>query len=330
MKIALVHNAVLPVHKYGGTERVIWDLAKELHRKGHEITFIVKRDSQISFGRKIAIESIKDINHGLPKDIDVVHFHSEIEGMKNLHKPYVFTMHGNVSKGVELDINTIFVSRNHAERYNSEAFVYNGLDWNEYQIPNLNNSRNCFHFLGKGAWRVKHLQGAIDLIKKTKSEKLKVLGGVRFNFNMGIRLTLTPRVHFFGMVDNITKSEIMNTSKGLIFPILWNEPFGLAIIESLYFGCPIFGTPYGSLKELVFDEVGFLSNKENDLLQAILQSHKYDRKICHQYAIENFNASIMAENYISFYKKVLDGESINFHKPQLLKEEPKYLDWIKN
>lgn len=330
MKIALVHNAILPVHKYGGTERVIWDLAKELHRRGHEVTFVVKKASQIGFGTKIAIEDIRNINKDLPKDIDIVHFHSEISGMEHLEKPYVYTMHGNVGKGVELDINTIFVSRNHAERYGSISFVYNGLDWNEYAKPSLNNDRKYFHFLGKGAWRVKNLQGAIDLIKKTQSEKIYVLGGVRFNFNMGIRFTFTPKARFLGMVNNATKSKIMSHSKGLIFPVLWNEPFGLAIIESLYFGCPVFGTPYGSLPELITEEVGFLSNREEELLQAIQQSEQYDRQYCHQYALETFNASVMAEQYIAFYEKILDGEKINSHKPTLIKEEPKYLDWIKN
>ena len=54
--------------------------------------------------------------------------------------------------------------------------------------------------------------------------------------------------NFPPIVDNILhqvkltsseKGEILNSSKGLVFPVLWHEPFGLAIIESLYYGCPV-------------------------------------------------------------------------------------------
>ena len=134
--------------------------------------------------------------------------------------------------------------------------MHNGLDWNDYSTPELMKSRNYFHFLGNAAWRVKNVSGAINVIKKTKTQRLKVLGGVRFNFKMGMRFTFSTKVGFEGMVGGQTKFDLLNGSKGLIFPVKWHEPFGLAIIESLYFGCPVFGTPYGSLPELVTSDFG--------------------------------------------------------------------------
>ncbi|MEF9931013.1 MAG: glycosyltransferase, partial [Bacteroidales bacterium] len=53
------------------------------------------------------------------------------------------------------------------------------------------------------------------------------------------------------MIGGEQKLNILKESKGLIFPVIWNEPFGLAITESLYCGAPVFGTPYGSLPELI-------------------------------------------------------------------------------
>ncbi len=53
----------------------------------------------------------------------------------------------------------------------------------------------------------------------------------------------------------------MQRSKGLIFPVLWNEPFGLAAIESLYAGAPVFGPNYGSIPELINEKTGYTSNK---------------------------------------------------------------------
>lgn len=176
---------------------------------------------------------------------------------------------------------------------------------------------------------MKNLKGAISLIKKIPNEKLYVFGGVRFNFNMGIRLTFTPKVRFFGLVDNETKMKYLPHSKGLIFPVLWNEPFGLALTESLYFGSPVFGTPYGSLPEIIIPEVGYLSNSQQNLQEAIKNWQDFSPKVCHQYAKEVFNSEKMAKAYMEKYIRVLDGENLNAHKPKLITEVPKFLPWEK-
>jgi len=74
----------------------------------------------------------------------------------------------------------------------------------------------------------------------------------------------------------------------LLFPVLWNEPFGIALIESLYFGCPVIGTPYGSLPELIPKEVGFLSSKKDELVIAVKNIDAYDRTTCNRYVMDNF------------------------------------------
>jgi len=104
-------------------------------------------------------------------------------------------------------------------------------------------------------------------------------------------------------------------SKALIFPVLWHEPFGLAIIESLYFGVPVLGTKFGSLPELLGKDVGFLSNSENELIEAFQELDSFDSKKCHEYACENFNAKKMAEKYAELYRKIVNGEKINRKKP---------------
>lgn len=225
------------------------------------MTFVASKGSTCDFADIIPFNEHIDISQLLPKKTDIVHLHDiNIKGINNISRPKVITIHGNFPSSETLDINSVFVSKNHATRYNSDSFVYNGLDWEDYGKVNLNAQKKFFHFLGNGAWRVKNLRGAINLVKDIPNEKLYVFGGVRFNFNMGVRLTFTPKAHFFGLIDNETKKKYLPHSKGLIFPVLWNEPFGLALIESLYFGNPVFGTPYGSLPEIILPEVGFLSN----------------------------------------------------------------------
>ena len=327
MNILITCNNVIPVLKYGGTERVIWYLGKELSKIGHQVTFLAKKGSQCTFAKVIFLEENPNIySHLIPENTDIVHInHSKCP---YLNIPYIFTIHGNVNSNDLLDKNSVFVSKNHANRYQSDQFVYNGLDWDDYGKVDFARKRKNFHFLGNAAWRVKNVKGAINTILNTSNENLDVLGGSRLNFRMGFRFTISPRIKFHGQCDNEQKAKIMQESKGLIFPVRWNEPFGLALIESLYFGCPVFGTPYGSLPEIITEDFGYLTNNSNDLAKKILTNEDYNKVKCHEYAIDVFNSRIMALNYLEKYEKVLYKEDLNKKNPQLEKvQTQKFLHW---
>ena len=188
----------------------------------------------------------------------------------------------------------------------------NGLDWRSYGAVDLERARSHFHFLGKAAWRVKNVQGAID-VARVAGERLAVLGGSRFDFRRGLRLTLSPSIRFHGMVGGAEKSRLLSASRGLVFPVVWHEPFGLAVIESLYFGCPVFATPYGALPELVPPECGALSSSCSELAD-MLKSDSFDRRACHAHAV-HFNALRMAADYVQLYERVLAGEMLNNRSP---------------
>ncbi|WP_428802888.1 glycosyltransferase [Vibrio kyushuensis] len=298
-------RATLPVVNYGGTERVIWDLVYSLHLLGHKVTLLAGKGTQCDWARVIEYQADVPLQSQLPQDIEVVHFHSNFE---EIDVPYILTQHGN-SDG-PINPNTVFVSSRHAKNHGGEAYVYNGLNWDNYLKPDLTSTRERFHFLGKAAWRVKNVQGAIDITKKSK-QPLDVLGGHRLNLKMGFRLTLDKHVRFLGMVDDTVKSKIMTQSKGLVFPVTWHEPFGLAITESLYFGCPVFSTPYGSLPELIHADVGFLSAKESELVEAVANASHFSATQCHEYARELFNADVMACAYVEKYQEVVNGCVLN-------------------
>lgn len=327
MNILITCNNIIPVLKYGGTERVIWYLGKELVKMGHQVTFLAQKGSTCSFAKVIFFEDNPNVyNHLIPENTDIVHVNHSI--CPNISFPYIMTVHGNINSTDLLDKNIVFVSKNHAQRYQSSQYVYNGLDWDNYPKPNFNTPRKNFHFLGNAAWRLKNVKGAIHTIIKTPPEKLDVLGGNRLNFRMGFRFTLHHRIKFHGLCNDNKKSKIMQQSKGLIFPVRWNEPFGLAITESLFYGCPVFGTPYGSLPELVNNDIGFLTTSSNELSIAIKNSENYNKKMCHDYAVEFFNSKVMAINYLQKYEIILNGKNLNENNPQLKEiQTVKFLDW---
>jgi len=326
MRILIAATNTIPAGTYGGTERVIWYLGKELVKLGHEITYLVNKGSTCDFARVIPLDKKKSTAEQIPADIDVVNFH--YGPREKINKPYVVVMHGNTSNCVELDINTIFVSRKHADRYGSNSFIYNGMDWDDYGAPNMEGKGEYFHFLGKASWRLKNVRGAIQVIKMTRREKLAVLGGYRFNIKQGIRFTFSRRVKFYGMVGGEEKNRLIRDSKGLIFPVRWHEPMGLALVESLYFGCPVFGTPYGSLPEIVKGDVGFLTNKASEMTEAVENAGRFSRRRCHEYARDNFNSAKMAKEYIERFTRVLDGETLNSAPPKLKEiQKEKFLPW---
>lgn len=298
---------------------MIWGLGKELHALGHEITFLVPEGSSSDFAHVIFLDRERNLNHQIPQDTDVVHFN--FTPGENIDTPYLVTMHGNPGPEELLDVNTVFISRNHAARHNSTTYVYNGLSWEDYPVPNLQLPREGYHFLGKARWSVKNIIGAMKIAKRIK-EPLHVIGGKRWtsrNLKDGFSLLFDSRIKFHGFINDDEKSKILEKSKGLIFPVLWHEPFGLAIIESFYFGCAVFGTTNGSLPELVTPETGYTANSEKEIAEA-MSSFKYDPQKCHEYALKEFNSRLMTEKYLTLYEKVLKGEPVNEKAPNYNRE----------
>ena len=321
MNILLVHNAPIPVEKYGGTERVIWDLGKTLATWGHQVTFLVPAGSTCDFAKVQHIDPQKNWNEQIPQKTDIAHFQFNPE--MELDYPFLMTEHGHSNKLISLPKNTVFLSRKHAQCYGSAAFVYNGLDWASYGAVDFSQKRKHYHFLGKAARRLKNVRGAIHVAQLARVG-LDVLGGERFSLRGGFRWTLSPKIHFHGMVGGKEKLQLLNSSRGLVFPVRWHEPFGLAIIESMYFGCPVFATPYGALPELVPAECGLLSARAGDLAEAIATG-QYDARACHAQALK-FNAGNMGLNYLRVYERILDGESLHAQAPTTI-EFRQQLPW---
>lgn len=307
MHICLVIDAKLPVQGYGGTERVVYWLGRALYEAGHKVTFLAQ-SSKLDFADVVVIDKNKRLEDQIPKSVDIVHLHSGFD--MSLDIPACWTIHGNCRETTAFHPNTIFVSSSHAQNHGATAFVHNGLDARDYGAVDFNVSRKSFVFLAKAAWRLKNVKGAIRVAELANSP-IDILGGHRLNFKMGFRLTLSGHAHFHGMVNDAVKIPFLRQARGLIFPVLWPEPFGVAVIESLYFGAPVFATPYGSLPEIVNQDVGFLSNSARDLANVAMQWESFDRQAIHDYWNKNFSAEVMTKKYVNYYTSILDGQNLH-------------------
>jgi len=293
-------------------------------KMGHKVCYLVRKGSECGFAEILHIDPARPLETQVPENADVAHFHN-IPLRAKPTKPYIVTMHGNGFVGDPADLNTVFVSRDHAARYGSTEYIYNGMDWDDYGAPDLEGRKEYCHFLGNAAWRVKNLKGAIRVAEAVPGERLYVLGGWRVNFKKGFRVTLSTRARFCGMVGGERKMSLLRGSKALLFPVRWHEPYGLALGESLYFGCPVLGTPYGSLPELINPEVGFLSAKADELSEALANIGQFSRKRCHEYARDCLNSKIMTLAYLEKFRTVMDGKTLNAKPPTQFQQEEKFL-----
>lgn len=311
MKIAIVsRNSLIPARTYGGTQRDIWAEAKELSSLGHSVVFLVRAGSSCPFAEVLYHERGRPLNDQIPDDVDIVHYHGNLR--EPLDKPNMTTVHGNGQPGEVFDINSVFVSRAHARRHGSSRYVYNGLDLDALGSPKLDRPREGVLFLAKASWSVKNLKGSRAIAAKS-GKRLHVVGGRG--------LSITRRVKYHGMLGGERKNEAISGRESLLFPVLWDEPLGLAILESLYFGLPVFGTPYGSLPELIDEERGHLSDSMSELAEALGDAGTYDRRKCHEFIADNFSARKMTEEYMKLFERVLDGEKLNPEPPRTLPSE---------
>ena len=320
MHVLIAFDKTIPVVKYGGIQRIVWWLGKELNRQGHKVTYLVGEGSSSPFADVLIWDQSKSLNDQIPDEVDVVHLYNPPE--EPIKKPYLIHMESNTQLEHH-DVNTVFVSKKHAALHGATCFVYNGLDPEDYGKPSFNKRQNHYHFLGKAAWRVKNVKGAIKIAQKSKKH-LHVLGGNRLNLHMGFRLTLNPKIHFYGMIGGSAKNHLIDQSSGLIFPIIWHEPFGIAITESMYFGCPVFATPYGSLPEIVDANSGVLSESSTELAQAV-KEFSYDTRTIHERVMDCFSATVMANDFVQLYERILNGESLNAEPPVRPKPEGRFL-----
>ncbi len=304
-------DRVVPPLKYGGSERMVGWLAKSLVKQGHRVSLIAPPGSRLDGANLIPLVPGSDPRALIPLGADLLHDHGVTGPVDDL--PYLTTFHGNMFQpGWGFHPNTVFLTADHARRHGARTFVHYGIP--PSPEPDLTSSRSGLAFLAMAAWKVKNVRGAIRIARRA-GRRLEVMGGHRINLRMGVRITLDPRVSFHGMVDDSAKQRVLSRTEGLLFPVLWPEPFGLAIVEALLQGCPVLATPWGSLPELVPPDVGFLSDSESELAEAAASLGSYSRRRCRDWVLEKFSVERMTSSYLELYQRVAAGESLHPQGP---------------
>lgn len=317
LKVLIYHPVILPVLKYGGTERVLMWLAKSLVELGHSVTlFAAKGSNPIP-----PYQWITDEEELLKRAHEFSLVHSFTKLSQKIEDAFqgrvITTIQGNGQLGERFHKNTVFVSKNHAERHGSKAYVYNGLDPEEL-LFNDQVRPDRYLFLSKTNWKVKNLKGAVGLCHRYK-KNLWIAGGegpLYLKVLTQFKSFLGKDWKWVGSVGQSQKANFLIQGKAMIFPIVWNEPFGIVMTESLVSGTPFLGSPYGSVPEILEFAPQCLMKSDQDWENALTGQIKFPHaRECRQWVLEKFDRKLMGKNYVSLYEKVMNGESINSTEP---------------
>lgn len=339
MKIALLApiEERVPPKKYGGTERVVFNLAEELVAMGHQVDLYATSDSETSANlipvaespvRKLMaykprewfakqIEAVYFINSKLTKNhYDIIHSNmDEPFTLVNNHlkDPVVTTLHNPVPAYLDKAYaKQYFISISNSQRKLSPglhyaATVYNGINLEKFAFNPK--PKNYLIFLGR-INKDKGIEEAIAIAKETH-QKLVIVAKVDPPDRIYYRNVIKPLINgkdivYLGELEEKEKIEVLRGAKALLSPIQWDEPFGLVNIEALACGVPVLTINRGSMPEIFKNiKVGYLCKDIKELTSKIKYIDKISRKLCRAHAEEFFGAKTMAKNYIKAYKKVI-------------------------
>jgi glycosyltransferase involved in cell wall biosynthesis len=302
MRVALYFHGRLPVRGYGGTQRVVVWLARGLAELGHQVTLLAPAGSHLPEATLIALDPSEmrrpdfDLSHFLPDSVDILHAHAPLATPPG--HPHLFTLHGNLGAGRTPRPNTIFLSSDHAQRHGGHAFVYNGVDPSEFVFRTGKGDYDLF--LGR-LRSIKGYRWAVEGAKRA-GRRLVIAGGWRPSFRRGLR--------FVGSVDGARKAELLSNAACLWMPALWDEPFGLTLVEAMMSGTPVLGTRRGALPEIVTDDVGALGDTLDDLVRLRKTIAFCKPEVCRAHAERWFGHRVMAEEYIRVYRHFLDSGTL--------------------
>jgi len=327
----------VPPTLYGGHERLVYLFAEEYQKLGHEVTLLAGPDSHCS-GKTVTF-GINDLGRSKwvrLKEAGFVwkYLHKNKDRFDLIHNfgrlIYLLPVLNNRVKkimtyGRPVAINGIKIvnslpNRNLIFTACSDSCVstgsvkgkwetvYNGIDFSKYQLNEKVNGNAPLIFLGR-LDRVKGAHTAIKLAKTTNNQ-LIIAGNVSHTADdyAYFKTEIEPQVDnqqiiYTGPLNDIEKNKWLGQAKALLFPIEWDEPFGMVMIEAMACGTPVIAFKKGSVPEVVENGItGFIVNDAGQMERKITEIDTIDRRLCRKTALEKFDVSVIANHYLNLFE----------------------------
>lgn len=336
MRIGIVAPPFIPVPPkvYGGTELFVANLAEGLKKLGVDVVVYCNGESTVKAERRWLFRKsewpikgeiyahLKDMNHNAwavadaVKDCDLVHLNS-LPGLVHtplVKVPIVYTIHHAYEPGLSSfyehypEVNYVAISRfqKSREKMRNLRIVHHGIDLSVYKAGNR---REYLSFLGRIA-PMKGTHLAIDVAKRC-GIPLKIAGEVQPMFKEYFETKVRPHVdgrfiEYVGEVGLAGKNELLGRSIALLFPIQWDEPFGLVMVEAMACGAPVLALPGGAVREVVVDGVsGMMCRSVEEMARyASTADRQFNAERVRSYTNEHFSIELMVDKYLELYREV--------------------------
>jgi glycosyltransferase involved in cell wall biosynthesis len=334
----------VPPKGYGGIELMAYHLARELQRRGHDVSVIGQQGSKGPFETvAIAPESWSSqlgTRDQLPREniflyraydlvrrraFDVVHDHSGLTGIlqaasMRLSTPVVATLHGDLTEAEAeflgaVDHRVHLVAISQAQQalvagVDWRRVVHNAVDPAEYTpVTNPDHKHDYIFQLARiSPKKGQHL--AIQMANRL-GVPLVLAGKVDPDsceyFEHEIKPHLGNGVTWHENVVGEEKQQLLANARAMVFPIQWEEPFGIAMVEAMVSGTPVLAMARGAATEIVEPGVtGWLAEDVDGLVDAYSRLGEIDLERCARRAGKRFGPGQMADGYESVYERAID------------------------
>ena len=345
-------NLPVPPKKYGGTEKIIYFLCEELTKKGHEVFLFGSGDSKVSchlvpivkkglwylkpkaknyYPFRYAVAMVEIAKKVENLKLDILHDHLgfwslTFYGQKNI--PIVHTLHvpfkneGIIWAYGKLNAKLISVSfsqRKPAPNLNYVANIYNSIDVESF--PFNEKPKDYFLWVGELSPR----KGILEVIKLAKMARIKLIliGRIpppqqKEDYEFFLKyvkkeLTGNNMVKYLGELTSESLKTFYKNAIAFLYPLQWEEPFGLTVIESMACGTPVIAFKKGAMPEIIKNhKTGFVikpSKNErinyNNFIYAIKNINKISRGNCRKWVEKNFTMERMVNDYEKIFYKIV-------------------------
>lgn len=261
-------------------------------------------------------------------EFDIIHSHLDMWALffQGLTKtPVLHTMHNPLylsgADALKDDRLRLFSEENHrtnivliSESARNQAMVklprakviYNGIDLNHFKF----NSVGGDHFIWIARMnKHKGVENAIAAAEKMGA-KLLLAGRIdparRKYFRKFIKPHLNKRIKYVGELAENQLSDFYGSAKALLYPIEWEEPFGLVVAESMACGTPVIAYRRGSMSELIENgKTGFVVDSDlNKLVGAMKKIKQINRVLVRKRVEQKFSKEEMIDSYEKLYYKL--------------------------
>ncbi|MBC6460147.1 glycosyltransferase family 4 protein [Actinomadura sp. HBU206391] len=326
----------VPPRAYGGIEALVAYLVDALVARGHDVVMVAAgtNGTRARFLRTFEEPQSDRLGEAMPEvlqavwanrylkdhdNIDIVHDHSLVGPLtaSGRQVPTVLTAHGACTGEMHdyyrlpgPDVHLVAISdaqRRLSPDLSWEGMVHNAIKVGDY--PFRSNKDDYVLFVG----RFNPDKGAHLAIESARRAGRRILlagkvneGYERAYFDEEIRPRLGAGVEFLGEAEMARKQELYGAAHCLMFPVQWDEPFGMVMIESMACGTPVVALRRGSVPEVVADGVtGIIKDDPAELAGAIDAAGRLDPRACRDHVARHFDVSNMAEAYERVYRQVI-------------------------